>query len=180
MAKGRPISAWQQARLDAEAARGLYGGNRWNGTQWVTANGSPVQRPPKPPNPFGKQGSLSKQLDKQLQREVNQAVARSCAEECHAARQCRLHCLRGRHVGTTMCSHVRFFRGGTNRLQLPRCQLGRFSLDMVSHRIRVRSWSSTPTIYRGRPSSDWVSWEEIDEVLRRSSNRSACLDTTRR
>jgi len=53
MAKGRPVSAWQQARLDAEAARGLYGGNRYVNGQWVTANGSPIQRAPKPPNPFG-------------------------------------------------------------------------------------------------------------------------------
>jgi hypothetical protein len=75
MAKGRPVSAWQQARLDAEAARGLYGGNRYVNGQWVTANGSPVQRAPKPPNPFGKQGSLSKQLDRQLQKEINRAVA---------------------------------------------------------------------------------------------------------
>ncbi len=75
MAKGRPVSAWQQARLDAEAARGLYGGNRYVNGQWVTANGSPEQRAPKPPNPFGKQGSLSKQLDRQLQKEINRAVA---------------------------------------------------------------------------------------------------------
>jgi hypothetical protein len=69
----RPVSAWQAARLDAEARAGMYGGNRWNGTQWVNANGAPVPRAPKPP--FGKSGSLSKTLDKQLQREINKAVA---------------------------------------------------------------------------------------------------------
>jgi hypothetical protein len=71
----RPTSAWQQARLDAEAARGLYGGNRWNGTQWVKPDGSPIQRAATLPNPFGPKGSLSKTLDKQLQREINKAVA---------------------------------------------------------------------------------------------------------
>lgn len=59
-------SSWQQSRLDAEAARGLYGGNRWDGTQWVGPNGQPVARAPKPPNPFGKNGTLSQQIDKSL------------------------------------------------------------------------------------------------------------------
>ncbi len=43
------VSSWQQSRLDAEADRGLYGGNRYVNGQWVTANGQPVTRPAKPP-----------------------------------------------------------------------------------------------------------------------------------
>ena len=60
-------AAWQAARIASESAR-LYGGRTWNGTQWVNANGAPVQRAAKAPNPFGRQGSLSKTLDKQLQK----------------------------------------------------------------------------------------------------------------
>jgi hypothetical protein len=130
MAKGRPTSAWQQARLDAEAARGLYGGNRWNGTQWVKPDGSPVQRAPKPPNPFGREGSLSKTLDKQLQRAVNQAVAD------HAPKNATLRA----NVDSSVFEdvtwhdnvlHVRFFRGGQIDYSFPDVSKDDF-VDMVS------------------------------------------------
>lgn len=68
------VSSWQQSRLDAEADRGLYGGNRYVNGQWVTANGQPVTRPAKPPNPFGKNGTLSQQIAKSLKENAPKAV----------------------------------------------------------------------------------------------------------
>jgi hypothetical protein len=74
---------WLAQRLADEQARGLYGNKRfdWSTNQWVKPDGTPAKRP-KPPNPFGKEGSLSKQIDKQLagfekdrQKAANQAVA---------------------------------------------------------------------------------------------------------
>lgn len=63
----KAVSAWQQARLDAEAARGLYGNKRWDpGVGWVNKSGEPVARPKPAPSPFGKEGTVSKQIDELL------------------------------------------------------------------------------------------------------------------
>jgi hypothetical protein len=74
--------AWQSNRIADEVARGLYGNKMWNGKAWVQPDGSPIPRAPKAPNPFGREGSLSRSIDKQLksydkfvQKTVNQAVA---------------------------------------------------------------------------------------------------------
>jgi hypothetical protein len=74
---------WLAQRLADEQARGLYGNKRfdWSTNQWVKPDGTPAKGP-KPQNPFGKEGTLSKQIDKQLagfekdrQKAVNQEVA---------------------------------------------------------------------------------------------------------
>lgn len=62
----KATSAWQQARLNAEAARGLYGGKRWSGSQWADASNKPVEWPKAAPSPFGKTGTLSREIDASL------------------------------------------------------------------------------------------------------------------
>jgi hypothetical protein len=130
MAKGRPVSAWQQARLDAEAARGLYGGNRWDGAQWVKPDGSPVARGSKPPNPFGPKGSLSKQIDKSLQREVNKKIADSAPK--HATLRANIDSTCFQEVTwRDNVLYVSFWRGGQIDYAFPDVSKDDF-VDMVS------------------------------------------------
>lgn len=67
---------WMAQRLAEEEARGLWGGKHfdWSTRQWLKPNGEPISRGTKGPNPLGREGSLSKQLERQLQNEINRAA----------------------------------------------------------------------------------------------------------
>jgi hypothetical protein len=52
--------AWQAQRIAGEKARGLHSAG--------------INALPKAPNPFGREGSLSKQIDRSLQKEANRAA----------------------------------------------------------------------------------------------------------
>jgi hypothetical protein len=63
---------WLAQRLADEQARGLYGTKHydWATGQWLNANNTPTKGP-KPPNPFGREGSLSKQIQEQVSKTVS-------------------------------------------------------------------------------------------------------------
>jgi hypothetical protein len=63
---------WIAQRLADEQARGLYGNKRfdWTTNQWTKPDGTPTKEP-KPPNPFGRDGSLAKQLTRDVSQTVN-------------------------------------------------------------------------------------------------------------
>ena len=141
MAKGRPVSAWQQARLDSEARAGMYGGRRWNGTQWANADGSPVQRAPKAPSPFGKQSSLSAQLDAQLQREINRAVATEAPKNATLRANVDSTCLADLTFSKKdSVATATFYRGGAITYDYP-MSLDEF-LDWVSSEDGIGSYGN--------------------------------------
>jgi hypothetical protein len=63
---------WLAQRLAEEQSRGMYGNKRfdWSTNQWVKPDGTPTKGP-KPPNPFGREGSLSNQIMRDVNKTIN-------------------------------------------------------------------------------------------------------------
>jgi hypothetical protein len=72
MAVRVPKAEWLAQRLAAEQARGLYGTKHydWATGQWLNADNTPTKGP-KPPNPFGREGSLSQQISRDVNKTIN-------------------------------------------------------------------------------------------------------------
>jgi hypothetical protein len=67
--------AWQQERFTHEIAAGRYSGADLLRAREFVATGKVTRPPPAGMNVFGREGTLSKQLDQALQRSVNKAIA---------------------------------------------------------------------------------------------------------